>query len=292
MRVQPQPRRRHILAMRLQHPLQQEMAGQRQAGGDVVGRRVRRSGEPSRNAGSANSRVGIDAAPRRATPRGRSWARHRSDRRSRRWRRIRERSRPKPSASSSPASQRTYSGSPVARHRCAIIASSRISPASNTGACASRSGSAAPATAVKALRPGQRVAAVHQVAGAGAGQFAGEAAQMFFQPGPPVHMHAVARLQRRLDPPRGAAAHQPGMAAMLAGQQLRGWRRFRHGRGRTARWRRRSIPWLFVREIQADFLVVLAVLGPVLAHLHEQEQMHAAAEQCLPVPRAPVRRSS
>src|ERR1700744_179075 len=34
----------------------------------------------------------------------------------------------------------------------------------------------------------------------------------------------------------------------------------------------------FVRKLQPDLPVMLALFRPVLAHLHEQEQMHAAAE--------------
>ena len=37
-------------------------------------------------------------------------------------------------------------------------------------------------------------------------------------------------------------------------------------------------PHLFLRKLQAHLAVVLAFLGPILADFHEQEEMHAAAE--------------
>ena len=39
--------------------------------------------------------------------------------------------------------------------------------------------------------------------------------------------------------------------------------------------------FLIIGIVQADFPIVLAIIRPVLSHLDEQEQMHAAVKQLL-----------
>src|SRR5262249_6493370 len=51
------------------------------------------------------------------------------------------------------------------------------------------------------------------------GEFAGVVAEMLGEPGPPGRRHAIAGFVEPARPAAGAAAHQPDMAAMAAGQQ-------------------------------------------------------------------------
>ena len=123
----------------------------------------------------------------------------------------------------------------------------------------------------------QRFAAFHQGAGAGLGQFQGEAAQMFRQPGAPMHHQAIAGLQQARGSWSRAPARHGGHARASAHP---GWCRSRHAGGRTEQWPHQSIPFISSSgKFQPHLLIMLAVLRPVLAHLDEQEQMHAAAEQ-------------
>ena len=47
----------------------------------------------------------------------------------------------------------------------------------------------------------------------------------------------------------------------------------------------------FFRKLEPYRAVMLAAFGPVLAHLHEQEEMHAPAEDVFHLLAAPLRRS-
>src|SRR5579862_854902 len=73
------------------------------------------------------------------------------------------------------------------------------------------------------------------------------------------------------------AATQPSRFRATKDPLLAGW----PGQARPRRLGCISENHSFLRELQPHLAVVLALLGPVLAHLHEQEQMHAAAEDLL-----------
>ena len=105
---------------------------------------------------------------------------------------------------------------------------------------------------------------------------------MLVEPRPPDEVDAVAGLQHRLPLARAAAAHQPEVAAMrrvitsrmalvspcllvprIIASSRHSMSRAFHGSG---------------REFKPHLAVALGVVAPVLAHLHEQEQMHLLLE--------------
>ena len=181
---------------------------------------------------------------------------------------------------------------------------------------------AAPAIAVKALRPA-RLRGCPSMRRRGPAPAPGDSCPDVL-PAAPASAHArllpgcraATGAWRRPAPARhGGHARASAASGDGAGFAIAG--------GKTARWRRQTIPSFnlsFRQPARASrkpeshlqvgaarltgrqsyswgksspiSLIMLAVLRPVLAHLHEQEQVHAPAEQILPAPCGPVRRSS
>ena len=141
-----------------------------------------------------------------------------------------------------------------------IIASSRIRGGiEQEGGCAWRSGSAAPATAVKALRPIRLVRLSIKIAGAGPRHFQGESCPIARPAGAPLHHQPIAALHG------GAglgAAHQPEMAAMQARQHIQDGAAFAMRAGGKHDGLRQTIPSLNLCPILAAFAHTLAISDP------------------------------
>ena len=173
-------------------------------------------------------------------------------------------------------------------------------PPSNTGGMGLALGQRGAGHGGEGVEAGQRVAAFHQRAGAGPGQFqvklprcsASRARQCSMQRRCP----AAAGLDARDLPPRTRPAWRPCSRVSTSrmvpvspcGRDDRTMASSVHVHLHAARTRHRSCGIFETRSRS----IMFAVLRPVLAHLDEQEQMHAAAEQSLPSPCAPVRRWS
>ncbi|MEJ0041360.1 MAG: hypothetical protein WDM81_03740 [Rhizomicrobium sp.] len=82
------------------------------------------------------------------------------------------------------------------------------------------------------VKAGERLAALHHVAGAGLRRLDGEIAEMLVQPRPPMELHAVAGLEHGFGLARRAAAHEAQMAGRGYGSAFRGSHSFRRGDGK------------------------------------------------------------
>src|SRR5436190_17971648 len=118
-------------------------------------------------------------------------------------------------------------------------------------------------------------------------QLAVERAQMLGQATAPARRDMVTGLQQRTPPRRLAAARRPGMAAMLARQQLDDQAALAMPPRRQHK--SRVAPLHLGIVIETERGVALRILDPVFPDLDEQEQVDAALEHAFqlgPRPRA------
>src|SRR5207237_10106399 len=102
---------------------------------------------------------------------------------------------------------------------------------------------------------------------------------MLRQSAAPIRNDLVSGLQQSASTRRLPAAHQPGMTAMLARQQLGDQRAFAMPPNRQYK---PGVTPLHLRiVIESERGVALGVLDPVFPHLDEQEEVDAAVEHLL-----------